>query len=164
MPNDLQTSFYFGLKIAGESAATDAAFQEVSGLSKELGIEEVVSGGENRFKYRLPTITTYSNLVLKRGIVLSDSPLIQWCQLTLDSGLSEAITTKNVMVNLFDEEGQTNLQWSFEKAYPVKWSMSDLKSQESTVLIETIELAYQYFEVDDSRDSSDTGIANLFGD
>lgn len=164
MTTDLQTSFYFGVTISGESASSDTAFQEVSGLSKELGTEDIVCGGENRFKYRLPTITTYPNLVLKRGIVLSDSPLIQWCQLTLDSGLSTAISTKNIMVNLYDEDGQTNMQWSFEKAYPLKWSMTDLKSQESTLLVETLEFAYQYFEVEDSRDSQDMGIANLFGD
>jgi len=164
MANDLQTSFYFNVKISGNSSATDAAFQEVSGLSKELGVEDVVSGGENRFKYRLPTITTYSNLVLKRGIAIVDSPLIEWCQDTLDSGLARPIQTKNIVINLLNEQGQTSMSWSFEKAYPIKWIMTDLKSQESTILIETIEFAYQYFQVEDSRDSQYAGVAALFDD
>ncbi|MEZ4873956.1 MAG: phage tail protein [Flavobacteriaceae bacterium] len=58
-------SFYFKLSFKG----VDAAFQEVSGISKELGVEEVVCGGENRFKYRLPTTTSGQNLVLKRAVV-----------------------------------------------------------------------------------------------
>jgi phage tail-like protein len=162
--NDLQTSFYFSVKISGNSSSADAAFQEVTGLSKEMGTEDVVSGGENRFKYRLPAITTYPNLVLKRGIALIDSPLIEWCQITLDSGLGKPVQTQNIMLNLLNASGQASMSWSFVKAYPVKWLISDLKSQESNVLIETIEFAYQYFEVNDSRNNQHAGVASLFGD
>lgn len=162
--SDLQTSFYFSVKISGNSSSADAAFQEVSGLSKEMGVEEIVSGGENRFKYRVPAMVTYPNLVLKRGISLVDSPLIEWCQSTLDSGLAKPIQTQNIMLNLLNADGQASMSWSFVKAYPVKWVISDLKSQESNVLIESIEFAYQYFEVNDSRDNQYAGVAALFGD
>jgi hypothetical protein len=43
------------------------------------------------------------------------------------------------------------MSWNFVKAYPVKWAINDLKSQESNILIETIELAYQYANVSDPR-------------
>jgi phage tail-like protein len=56
------------------------------------------------------------------------------------------------------------MSWSFVKAYPLKWSVADLKSQESSVLIETIEFAYQYFEVTDGRDNQYAGVANLFAE
>lgn len=160
MPDpDLQTSFYFNLSIAGSGPTVDAAFQEVSGLSKELGIEEVVCGGENSFKYRLPTTTTYPNLVLKRGIILSSSPLIQWCEDTLERGLMLPIQPKNITLQLLNPEGQACMTWSFVKAYPIKWAMSDLKSQESTLLIETIEFAYRYFSISDARASG----SSIFG-
>ncbi|WP_248798704.1 phage tail protein [Pseudomonas sp. MWU13-2105] len=161
---DLLTSFYFSVKIPGAGGSTDAAFQEVSGLSQETAIEEVTSGGENRFSYRLPGQTRYTNLILKRGIVPADSPLIEWCQETLGGGLAKPIQTKNITVNLFDAQGMTCLSWSFARAYPVKWSMSELKSQENSILIETIELAYQYFDTDDNRTNQYAGIAALFGD
>ncbi len=148
---DLQTSFYFSLSVTGDSSDSDAAFQEASGLSAQLDVEEVVSGGENRFKYRLPSIVTYQNLVLKRGVATDSSPLIAWCQQTFSSGLAKPIVSKNIMLHLLDKTGQASMSWSFVKAYPVKWVMGDLKSQESSVLIETIELAYQYFEVTDPR-------------
>lgn len=153
MSSDLQTNFYFTVSVSGSGGA-DAAFKEVSGLSKELGVEEVVCGGENRFKYRLPTITTFQNLVLKRGVIEQSSPLIEWCKGSLDDGLATAIKTKDVTVSLLDAEGNTSMSWLFTKAYPVKWAASDLKSQEAEVFVETIELAYQYFELDTSRDSS----------
>jgi len=142
----LLTGFYFGLRITGGST-NDAAFREVSGLNAEIGIEEVVSGGENRFKYRLPSTASFPNLVLKRGIVLSSSPLAKWCQTTMDGGLAKPIQTKDVQLCLLDASGKTSMSWNFSKAWPVKWNISDLKSEDNSVLIETIELAYQFFQV-----------------
>lgn len=152
MAHNLQTSFYFSVSISGMDSS-DAAFQEVSGLSKELGTEDVVCGGENRFKYRLPTIATFQNLVLKRGVTTAESGLISWVKDTLDDGLVNAIQTKDIKVQLLDENGDVSMVWNFVSAYPVKWSASDLKSQDSEVFIETLEFAYQYFDIDDSRES-----------
>ncbi|WP_298507627.1 phage tail protein [uncultured Kordia sp.] len=135
--------FYFSLSFEGE----DAAFKEVSGISKELGVEEVAGGGENRFKYRLPTVNASKNLVLKRAIVPTGSKLITWCSDTLDNGLASAITTQDVSVNLLDNEGTVLMKWTFYNAYPINYAVSDLKSQESEIMIETIELAYTYFNI-----------------
>ncbi|HPF10826.1 MAG TPA: phage tail protein [Flavobacteriaceae bacterium] len=157
---DLQSkypvSFYFKLSFKGE----DAAFQEVSGISKELSVEEVVCGGENRFKYRLPTTASGQNLVLKRAIIPEGSELIDWCSSTIDEGLANPITAHDVSVSLLDEEGMVLVSWTFYNAYPVKYSVSDLKSNENALAIETIELAYTYFEI--AQEVSGASIANLF--
>ncbi len=141
--DDYLVGFYFELSFQGE----DAAFKEVSGLSKELGIEDVRSGGENRFKYRLPTVTTSKNLVLKRATLPKDSQLIDWCASTMDDGLANPIETNVVSVDLLNNEGTVLMKWNFYDAYPVQYSVSDLKSQESEILMESIELAYTYFDV-----------------
>jgi phage tail-like protein len=145
--NDLQTGFYFNLSISRDKGSNDSAFQEVSGLSKELGVEEVVSGGENRFKYKLPNGVSHSNLVLKRGVARGDSTLVKWCKSVLDGGFGRPVTVQDVTVELYDAEGKTCMSWTFNRAWPVKWQVSDLKSQENSLLIETVELAYQYFEI-----------------
>ena len=146
-------SFYFELSFKGE----DAAFQEVSGISKELSVEEVVSGGENRFKYRLPTVSTSQNLVLKRALIPEGSKLIDWCASCIDEGLANPIQTYDVSISLLDVNATVCVMWTFFKAYPIKYSVSDLKSQENGLVIESIELAYTYFAV-----SPDTSIAGLF--
>lgn len=141
--NQLQPSFYFGVSIM--PLAIDAAFQEVSGLSKQMETEEVHSGGENRFSYRLPGRVKYENVVLHRGVALSGAPLSLWCAGILDNDFAEPIVPKDVLITLYNAEHMPTMMWHFVKAYPVKWSMSDLKSQENALLIETIELAYRYY-------------------
>ena len=140
---DFPVGFYFSLSFKGE----DAAFKEVSGISKEFGIEEVRAGGENLFKYRLPTVVTSKNLVLKRAMVPKNSQLIKWVTNTFSGELSKPIETNDVSVNLLNKDGQVLTKWTFYKSYPVKYNVSDLKSQESELVIETIELAYTYFDV-----------------
>lgn len=151
---DFQTNFYFSVTITGDSSASDAAFQEASGFNAQLDVEEVASGGENRFKFRLPTAVTYQNLVLKRGVTTAASPLVAWCKQIFSGGFAQPVVCKNVLLNLLDQNGKTSMSWSFVKAYPVKWSIGDLKSQESSVLIESVELAYQYVDVSDPRASA----------
>lgn len=144
---DYPVGFYFSLSFEGE----DTAFKEVSGISKELNIEEVTSGGENRFKYRLPTVSSSKNLVLKRAIIPTGSKLITWCMNTIDGGLANAIQTSDVSVDLLNAKGEVLIKWTFYNAYPVQYAVSDLKSQESEILIETIELAYTYFDIRQSN-------------
>lgn len=143
MDNLYPVSFYFKLSFKDE----DAAFKEVSGIAKELGIEEVASGGENRFKYRLPTVGTTQNLVLRRAMIPAGSKLIDWCADTLDEGLYNKIETNDVSVSLLAADGKVSKMWTFHKAYPVKYNVSELKSMENELLVESIELAYTYFDV-----------------
>jgi phage tail-like protein len=141
--NVYPVSFYFKLSFNGD----DAAFQEVSGISKEMSVEEVACGGENRFKYRLPTASTSQNLILKRALLREGSKLIAWCASTIDNGLIKKIEPQDVSVSLLDASGTVKVMWTFYKAYPVKYAVSDLKSQENGLVIESIELAYTYFAV-----------------
>jgi phage tail-like protein len=134
--------FHFKVEFQGiTSAEADARFQEVAGLGAEITTEELSVGGENRFVYRLPTKAKYGNLVLKRGM-LKDSGLIKWFK---DAIEDFEFRPADVNVHLLDENHQISLSWKFIQAYPVKWLVSDLKAQESSLLVETIELAYQYF-------------------
>lgn len=143
MGNDIPIGFYFKLTFQNQ----DIAFQEVSGISKELSIEEVSSGGENRFKYRLPTVSSSQNLVLKRGIAPVGSLLVNWCVASIDQGLSNTIQPHNVTLSLLDANGQILILWTFHNAYPVKYVVSDLTSQESGIIIESMELAHTYFDI-----------------
>lgn len=138
-------AFYFQLSLSGVSANEDAAFKEVSGISMEMGVEEIAEGGNNMFKHRVPTSVKFSNLVLKRGLVPKDSEIITWCNKTLGGNLDDLVETKTIIVKLLDENGNPIKSWSFVNAWPVKWAVSDLNSGSNELVIESLEFAYSYF-------------------
>lgn len=131
---------------AALKAAIDSSFQEVSGISVEYDTEPVTEGGENRFVHKLPVRTKYPNLVLKRGLVTTLSPLSEWCATTFESNFGTPVELKNVAVVLMDESGMPLVSWSFTNAWPVKMQVSDLQAMENKIVVETLELSYQYYE------------------
>ena len=145
-------AFYFAVSILGSGTALsvltdiDASFQEVSGIQAEAGVEEVTEGGENRFVHRLPRPAKYSNLVLKRGAVTKASFFAEWFGQTVGSGLSLPILTQNILVSLLGPEGIPLIAWIFVNAWPVRWEVGPLDSMSNKLLIETLELSYNYFE------------------
>jgi phage tail-like protein len=124
----------------------DASFQEVSGIRVQFGSEDVAEGGMNQFVHRLPKPPTYSNLVLKRGVVVAPSALATWVSATLGSMLSSPIRLRDLYVFLRNENGNPLIMWKFVNAYPVVWDTSPLNAMESTVLTETMEFSYNFFE------------------
>lgn len=138
------------------TADIDSRWTEVSGLSVELGTEELIEGGENRFVHKLPIRAKYPNLVLKRGYFSSlPSPLIKWAN---DAITNLDIKPCNVHVVLLDEMHKPAQTWHFTNAYPVKISIGDLKATDNSYLIESIELAYQYFKKESLLDSITTAL------
>lgn len=127
------------------NADIDSRWMEVSGLNIELTTEELVEGGENRFVHKLPQRSKYPNLVLKRGLFVSlPSDMIKWAA---NAVYNMDIKPCNVQVKLLNEKHEPVRTWSFTNAYPVKLSMGDLKATDNSVLIESIELTYQFFNV-----------------
>lgn len=139
--------FHFRVDFLDAGAnADDIRFTEVGGLSVEVGTEEVAEGGENRFIQRYPTRTKYPDLVLKRGMLIK-SGLMDWIRQCIDE---QRIEPKNVDVKLLNEKHEPLITWHVIKAYPTKWMGSDLSATNNAVIIETLQLAYQYFTVDRS--------------
>ncbi len=128
------------------TSSVDNAFQEVSGISVSFGTEPVKEGGENRFEHKLPTRTTYPNLVLKRGLVTTVSSLSTWCINSLQSNFDLEIEPKNIGVMLMDEKGLPSVCWFFVNAWPVKMQVSDMNAMENKIMVETLEFSYQFYE------------------
>jgi phage tail-like protein len=139
--------FHFKVEVLGLAPNdNDVRFTEVSGLSAELSTEEVPEGGENRFVQKYPGRAKYPDLVLKRGL-FPGSEVLTWARQCIESLIIEP---KNVDVKLLNAEHQPLLTWHLVKAYPTKWAVSDLNSTSNAVVIETLQLFYQYFTLDRS--------------
>ena len=138
---EIPVVFHFKVEFGPIPDDQDIRFQEVTGLSAEVSTEEFREGGLNEHAHRLPTGAKYGNLVLKRGFI-EDSALAAWIREAVESFTFEP---RDVTVTLLNEEHQPLASWDFLRAYPVKWTLSDLKAQENALAIETLELAYQMF-------------------
>lgn len=139
-------SFHFRVEVLGLSAADDARFTEVGGLSLEVATEEVAEGGENRFLQKYPGRVKYPELVLKRGLLVK-SEVFRWIRDALDK---DELEPRNVDVTLLNAEHQPLVTWHVVNAFPTKWAVSDLNASANTVVVETLQLYYQYFTVDRS--------------
>ena len=133
--------FHFRVEFVNLGNDNDVRFQTVAGLSVEYDMESYKEGGENRFEHKLPVRTKYADLSLKRGM-LKDSSVINWC---LDAFQNRSFSTVDINVTLLNEQHQPLRTWQVFKAWPKKWSVSDFNAQENSVVIESLELSYSYF-------------------
>jgi phage tail-like protein len=135
--------FHFKVEFLGLPSDADARFTDVSGLSVEMVSEEIAEGGENRFVQKYPTRVKYPELVLKRGL-LRDSGLVEWINNCLDYQIEPA----NIDIKLLNEKHLPLMTWHVIGAYPTKWSVSDLSASGNNIVVESLQMTYQYFTVD----------------
>ena len=137
-------SFYFRVVIDGLATA----FNEVSGIETTVESERVVSGGDDSHCYYVPTKKTYGDLVLKRGMLKVIDPFFLWCKECIIAPLiAGRIKPKTVVVMLLDEMKLPVASWTFNDAYPVKWSLGAFNAEKSEIAIETVSLKYYSMDV-----------------
>jgi phage tail-like protein len=133
--------FYFSVSIdLFPENSLDTRFQSVSGLNVDIATETMAEGGENRFRHQFPSVPQFPNILLKRGMA-QDTSLITWCKDAIENFVFQP---RDLLIKLLNENGEPLAGWQVVNAYPVKWSVSDFNAEESALVIETIELAYQY--------------------
>jgi phage tail-like protein len=120
----------------------DFRFQSVSGLNVEIPSEAVAEGGENRFKHQMPGIPQYGKLTLKRGMFIG-SLLSGWFKNAFENF---EIDPKNVIISLLNDLHVPLTTWHVYNAYPVKVNVSEFNAEQNTLVIETLELAFQYYK------------------
>lgn len=144
-PYNIPLSFQYQLVFDGNSSASSGGeycFHEISGLNVKMSPEIFTEGGNNGYTYKLPSKITYENLILKRGL-LKGSALIAWVN---DALFNFKFKPKNIVVSLMDESQNPVISWSVVGAYPVSMQISKFNAQENSVVVETFELAYSYFQ------------------
>ncbi|MEO8449433.1 MAG: phage tail protein [Gemmatimonadota bacterium] len=139
--NDPYAAFNFLVEIDGVTAA---AFTECSGIATETDVIEYREGADKQARVRkLPGLTKFTNIVLKRGIT-TNQELWNWRKEIMD-GL---IDRRSVVIALLDGARNTVLRFQLHEAWPCKWEGPHLKAKNSEVAIETLELAYEGLDVE----------------
>lgn len=128
-------SFNFLVEIDG---ITRAGFQECSGLDVTIDPVEYREGGETNTPRKLPGLTKYANITLKRGIT-DDRELWEWIQ----KGVEGQTERKNGSIILLDDHGEEQARWNFRDGWPTKWTGPTFNSTDSAVAVETLELVHE---------------------
>jgi phage tail-like protein len=113
-------------------------FLEVTGLDANTEFEEIKEGGVNNFVHKLPKTTRYGNLVLKKGMTNNDT-LYNWHQDVING----IIKRETITVIQTDRQKNELKRWTFQNAFPVKYSGPDLKADTGSLAIESVEIAHQ---------------------
>jgi phage tail-like protein len=116
----------------------EAVFQECTGLEAETEVMSFEEGGVNDRPHKLPGRTRFPNVSLKRGITES-SALWDWYSKVMHG----MVERKNMSVILYDTKANEVKRWSFDRAYPVKWSGSNLNANENLMGVETLEIVHE---------------------
>lgn len=137
--------FHFKVEILDlELKDNDIRFADVGGLALEMATEEKAEGGQNRFIQKYPTRAKHPDLTLKRGL-LKDTAIFPWVKSCIENF---AIEPKNIDVILLNDQHEPLQTWHLVNAYPTKWSVSDLSAKTNGIVVESMQLFYQYFTVD----------------
>jgi len=120
----------------------DIRFQEVTGLSVDVEMETKAEGGELRFVHQLPVRTKYGNVTLKRGKTLG-SGILHWYRRAMEHF---EFKPSNVLISLMDENNIPLFNWYLVNAIPKRLEVSGINAQNNEIVIESLELSYQYFK------------------
>lgn len=121
----------------------EGRFQEVSGLEMSIKVQEEEIGGLPGLpglKVKLPNGPETGSLTLKRGM-LNGSKLRPWFETAYHLSVVAPVPVTVVLLN---EQHQPLASWLFIGSWPCKWSWSNLDADKSELVVETIEVKYQY--------------------
>jgi phage tail-like protein len=119
-----------------------AAFRKCSGLKTESEVFEYQEGGDNETVRKLIGPTKAANIVLTKGFV-SDPALFKWRDEIASSG-TKKIARRNGSLVALAADGKTEVgRWNFQKAWPVRWEMSEFDASTGQAMCEMLELAVE---------------------
>lgn len=129
---------HFVLEIDGIASVN---FSKCGGLAGDVGIEEYLEGGENRFPHKLPTRASFPHLVLTQGA----GPVRDLWDWFYEFHVTGLISPRDGQVSLMstvDGKLAAVRVWSFTRGWPVKLTGPDLDAQASAIAVEAMEIAH----------------------
>jgi phage tail-like protein len=149
-PLNLTPSFMFYVKLGNLEVAM---FTECSGIGAKRGFDSVREGGVNDHAHILPGPMEYSNITLKRGVSLS-TELWDWFEtgkfdynvqrrdITIYQYSPEVVAANGASAAADKHAGAVKT-WSLANAFPISWKLGDLNSSNSSLVIESLEIAHE---------------------
>ena len=123
---------------AAAGTGVAGGFQECTGLDTSLEVEDYKEGGLNDRIRKFPSRVTWTNIVLKRGIGLSDD-LWNWHA----AYMTGTGVRRDGIITLEDDQHNPLKQWHFTRGLPIRWTGPAFNAKTSEVAIESIEIIHE---------------------
>lgn len=130
---------YFGYNFLVEIQGLIAGgFSEVSGMQINTETQPLREGGVNTHEYKLPGPSSYSNLVLRKGV--SDLDLLwSWYQDVINGKISR----RNGTIYLMNHLGVPIRWWNFVRAYPTAWEGPQFNATSSQIAVQSLTIVHE---------------------
>ena len=129
------------------SAAFDywvAGFSECSGLDATVEMFDIKEGGVNDYIHKFGGRASYSNITLKHGVIFHFDDLWKWHH----DWVKGKGKRKDGLIVLQDEARQPAKVWRFVRGIPVKWTGPVFNGTQSSVAIESLDIAHEGLELE----------------
>jgi phage tail-like protein len=137
---DPYAKFNFIVEIDG---LTVAGFSEVSGIGVEVTPIEYREGSDKANNVRkLPGLTKYPNIVLKRGVTHSHE-LWDW----LHGAVEGQVARRNGAIILLDASRTEVLRFNFFEGWVCNYEGPSLNATANEIAIETVEICHERIEL-----------------
>jgi phage tail-like protein len=137
---DPLVGFHFGVDIGGVVAGY---FTECSGLGSEHEVVEhkVVTEDGKEVVLKIPGRLKWENITLKRGIT-SNMDIWNWRKMVEDGNAEGARRDGSIV--MYDQKLKEVARWNFERAWPLKVSGPQVKSESNEISIEELTITHEY--------------------
>ena len=123
-----------------EWGGTRTGFIEVSGLDIIIDVTEYRDGANpDQVAHKMPGLTHYNNIVLKRGILKGDNDFFNW----MNTKSLNQIERRDIVIQLLNKNHEPVMSWRVINAFPVRLSGPALNANAGEVAIEELELAHE---------------------
>jgi phage tail-like protein len=131
---DPHPGFRFIVEIEGiaQGIFTDCTLPDIA-----WDVQEIKEGGLNTFTHQLPGRRKGAKITLKKGLVRE--ALLDWYSDMMSERFTN--TRKTVDITLLNSTHRPVIRWICADAYPTKWTGPTLKTSDSAIATQTLELA-----------------------
>ncbi len=137
-PDEYLHSCWFSITLDGPSLKEEMHFKEAQGLDILIDVTEYQMGGKNDGPVKLPGMTRYTNIVLKRGITKSKK-FFEW----ITKAVNGKVERCGGKIALLKRDGSPVMEWTFKKAFPCRYEGPSFDAETGGICLETLEIAHE---------------------
>lgn len=137
------TKFFFEVTVTSRGGQSQTiSFQEVTGLEGTREKHEYREGDNpSLVKKQIPAMKTFGELTLKRGTFQGHNEFFDWWE------GDPMPDRRDLTINLLNANQDPVITWNVSKAFPTKFTSTELNAENNEIAIETLVLVHEGIRV-----------------